>query len=71
MFRERIRRAQSYAIWPADVALSASIENRFPFLEERGDPFLRIGGIAAAEVIGHYGARPERDLAALVADRLG
>lgn len=31
----------------------------------------RIGGIAAAEVISHYGARPEKDLAALVADRLG
>ena len=32
---------------------------------------LRIGAIAAAEVISHYGARPEADLAALVADRLG
>ena len=31
----------------------------------------RIGTIAAAEVIGHYGARPEKDLAALVAGRLG
>ena len=31
----------------------------------------RIGAIAAAEVIGHYGARPETDLAALVAGRLG
>ena len=31
----------------------------------------RIGAIAAAEVIGHYGARPEKDLAALVAGRLG
>jgi sugar/nucleoside kinase (ribokinase family) len=29
----------------------------------------RIGAIAAAEVIGHYGARPEADLAALVAAR--
>ncbi|HEX9965884.1 MAG TPA: adenosine kinase [Allosphingosinicella sp.] len=32
---------------------------------------LRIGAIAAAEVISHYGARPEADLAALVAERLG
>ena len=31
----------------------------------------RIGGIAAAEIISHYGARPEGDLAALVAARLG
>ena len=31
----------------------------------------RIGGIAAAEIIGHYGARPESDLRALVAARLG
>ena len=31
----------------------------------------RIGGIAAAEVISHYGARPETDLAALMAERLG
>ena len=31
----------------------------------------RIGGIAAAEVIAHYGARPEADLKALVAARLG
>ena len=31
----------------------------------------RIGGIAAAEVISHYGARPEADLKALVAARLG
>ena len=31
----------------------------------------RIGGIAAAEVIGHYGARSEADLKALVAARLG
>ena len=27
----------------------------------------RIGGIAAAEIIGHYGARPEADLKALTA----
>jgi sugar/nucleoside kinase (ribokinase family) len=32
---------------------------------------LRIGAIAAAEVISHYGARPEADLKALVAATLG
>jgi sugar/nucleoside kinase (ribokinase family) len=32
---------------------------------------LRTGAIAAAEVISHYGARPEADLKALVAERLG
>lgn len=32
---------------------------------------LRMGAIAAAEVISHYGARPEQDLKALVAKRLG
>lgn len=31
----------------------------------------RIGGIAASEVISHYGARPERSLAELVRERLG
>ncbi|MCB9948083.1 MAG: adenosine kinase [Rhodospirillaceae bacterium] len=31
----------------------------------------RIGSIAAAEVVGHYGARPERSLADLVAETLG
>jgi sugar/nucleoside kinase (ribokinase family) len=31
---------------------------------------LRTGAIAAAEVISHYGARPEADLKALVAERL-
>jgi len=31
----------------------------------------RQGGIAAAEIISHYGARSERDLAALVASKLG
>lgn len=31
----------------------------------------RIGGIMAAEVISHYGARPEVDVAALVAEKLG
>ena len=30
----------------------------------------RIGGIAAAEIVSHYGARPEADLAALVAGKL-
>ena len=32
---------------------------------------LRLGAICAAEVISHYGARPEADLQALVADKLG
>jgi sugar/nucleoside kinase (ribokinase family) len=32
---------------------------------------LRMGAICAAEVISHYGARPEADLAALVAEKLG
>jgi sugar/nucleoside kinase (ribokinase family) len=32
---------------------------------------LRMGAIAAAEVISHYGARPEADLRALVVERLG
>ena len=32
---------------------------------------LRMGAIAAAEVIQHYGARPEADLKALVAEKLG
>ncbi len=31
----------------------------------------RIGAIAAAEIISHYGARPEADLKALLATRLG
>jgi sugar/nucleoside kinase (ribokinase family) len=31
---------------------------------------LRMGAIAAAEVISHYGARPEADLKALVAERM-
>ena len=35
------------------------------------DDSLRMGAIAAAEVISHYGARPEADLKALVAARLG
>jgi sugar/nucleoside kinase (ribokinase family) len=40
----------------------------------RGRPLadcLRIGAIAAAEIISHYGARPEADLKALVAARMG
>jgi len=32
---------------------------------------LRLGALAAAEVISHYGARPEADLQALAAERLG
>lgn len=32
---------------------------------------LRMGAIAAAEIISHYGARPETDLKALMAQRLG
>ena len=31
----------------------------------------RQGAIAAAEIISHYGARPEADLRALVAAKLG
>jgi sugar/nucleoside kinase (ribokinase family) len=34
------------------------------------DESLRMGAIAAAEVISHYGARPEADLKALVEERL-
>jgi hypothetical protein len=30
-----------------------------------------MGSIAAAEVISHFGARPEADLKALVGERLG
>ncbi|MEZ5695667.1 MAG: adenosine kinase [Sphingomonadaceae bacterium] len=32
---------------------------------------LRMGAIAAAEIISHYGARPEADLKALMAEKLG
>jgi sugar/nucleoside kinase (ribokinase family) len=32
---------------------------------------LTMGAICAAEVISHYGARPEADLKSLVATRLG
>jgi sugar/nucleoside kinase (ribokinase family) len=40
----------------------------------RGRPLaecLKLGAICACEVISHYGARPEADLQALVAERLG
>jgi sugar/nucleoside kinase (ribokinase family) len=46
----------------------------FLFGHARGRPneeSLRLGAIAAAEVISHYGARPEADLKQLVADKLG
>lgn len=32
---------------------------------------LRMGSICASEIISHYGARPEQDLAALIAERMG
>jgi sugar/nucleoside kinase (ribokinase family) len=35
------------------------------------DTCLTMGAIAAAEIISHYGARPEADLAALMAEKLG
>ena len=41
-------------------------------IEERPiEDCLTIGAIAAAEVISHYGARPEADLSELVKQRLG
>jgi sugar/nucleoside kinase (ribokinase family) len=46
----------------------------FLFGHVRGRPLgdcLQLGAICAAEVISHYGARPEADLAALVATRGG
>ena len=46
----------------------------FLFGHARGEPLercLRRGAIAAAEVISHYGARPEADLQALMAEKLG
>jgi sugar/nucleoside kinase (ribokinase family) len=46
----------------------------FLFGHVRGEPLqicLRMGAIAAAEVISHYGARPEADLKALIEERLG
>ncbi|GAA0478980.1 adenosine kinase [Parasphingorhabdus litoris] len=42
------------------------------YIEERSlEDCLTIGAIAAAEVISHYGARPETDLRELVKQRLG
>ena len=42
------------------------------YIEQRSiEDCLTIGAIAAAEVISHYGARPEADLRALVKQRLG
>lgn len=42
------------------------------YVEERSmEESLTIGAVAAAEVISHYGARPEADLKALVKQRLG
>lgn len=42
------------------------------YIEERSmEDCLTIGAIAAAEVISHYGARPEADLQELVKQRLG
>ena len=35
------------------------------------EPSLKLGAIAAAEVIGHYGARPEADLKTLAGELLG
>lgn len=46
----------------------------FLFGHVRGKPIaecLRLGAVCAAEIISHYGARPEADLRALVADRVG
>jgi sugar/nucleoside kinase (ribokinase family) len=46
----------------------------FLFGHVRGESLercLRIGAIAAAEVISHYGARPEADLVQLVQEKLG
>jgi sugar/nucleoside kinase (ribokinase family) len=46
----------------------------FLFGHVRGEPLercLRRGAIAAAEIISHYGARPEADLQALMAAKLG
>ena len=39
--------------------------------EESLERSLKRGAIAAAEIISHYGARPEADLQALMAERLG
>lgn len=46
----------------------------FLFGHVRGRPLqdcLRLGAICAGEIISHYGARPEADLKALVAERMG
>lgn len=46
----------------------------FLFGHVRGEPLarcLRRGAIAAAEIISHYGARPEADLKALMDEKLG
>jgi sugar/nucleoside kinase (ribokinase family) len=40
-----------------------------PGCKSRADS-LRLGAIAAAEVIQHYGARPEKDLRALAGELL-
>jgi sugar/nucleoside kinase (ribokinase family) len=63
---------------PADVVDTTGAGDLFAagFLvgqaREQGlEASLRLGAIAAAEVISHYGARPEADLRALVAERLG
>lgn len=46
----------------------------FLHAQARGDDLersLRLGALCAAEIIGHFGARPQVDLKALAADRLG
>ncbi len=46
----------------------------FLFGHVRGRPLaecLRLGAVCAAEVISHYGARPEADLKALIAEKVG
>lgn len=46
----------------------------FLFGHVRGRPLqdcLRLGAICAGEIISHYGARPDADLKALVAERMG
>ena len=44
----------------------------FGFTRGRGlAECLKLGAICAAEIISHYGARPEADLKALVADAMG
>jgi sugar/nucleoside kinase (ribokinase family) len=46
----------------------------FLFGHVRGEPLdrcLKRGAICAAEVISHYGPRPEADLKALMAEQLG